>query len=99
MLWPGSGYCLCGPFSVSSDLLEKDNLEYAVELLAARLIQDGDTAFYLTVEEYDNLCKECGYNSEDGDDMEGYLYVDGTMEGAPYPVYLCTENLSYQFTN
>lgn len=95
MMWPGSGYCLDGPFSVSSELLTKDNLEYAVELLAAYLLERGPRNYYMTVTEYDEWCKECGWDSDD--DMEGWLYVDGTMEGASEPIYIRTENLKYQF--
>ncbi len=97
MMWPGSGYCLDGPFSVSSELLTKDNLEYAVELLAAYLLERGLRNYYMTITEYDEWCKECGWDSED--DMDGWLYVDGTMEGASEPIYIRTENLKYQFVN
>lgn len=97
MMWPGSGYCLDGPFSVSSDLLTKDNLEYAVELLAAYLLERGLRDYYMTITEYDEWCKECGWESED--DMDGWLYVDGTMEGASEPIYLRIENLKFEFVN
>lgn len=100
MLWTGSGYCLDGPFSVSSELLEKDNLEYAFELLAAKLIKEGQTAYYLTCEEYETLCKQVGYDyTAEPDDLEGWLYVDGTTEGAPYPIYIGIENLRAEFVN
>lgn len=49
---------------------------------------------YFTAEQYDQLCKDFQYDPDEhfGDDMEGFLYVDGTMEGA-FPVYLRTENM------
>lgn len=97
MMWPGSGYCLDGPFLVCDELLGKDNLEYAVELLAAKLTSENLHDYYMTVTEYEEWAKECGWDSED--DMEGWLYVDGTMEGATEPIYLRIENLKFEFVN
>ncbi len=100
-LWSGSGYCLDGPFSVSDELLKKDDLQFALELLSAYLIENKETAYYLTEEEYSALCDKCGYNPDehDGDDLEGWCYVDGTMEGAKYPIYIRTENLRFEFVS
>lgn len=100
MLWPGAGYVLDGPFTVESELLTDDNLELAVELLAAYLIDNNLTDYYLTDEQYIEVCRDCDYNPEDydGDDLEGYLYVDGTMEGAKFPIYLGTENMRFEFS-
>lgn len=98
LLWPGEGYCLAGPFTVESELLHHDDLEHACELLAAKLIENNETDYYLTEEEYCNFCEEIGHNLEEiQDDLEGWLYVDGTMEGAPFPVYLRTENMRCEF--
>lgn len=98
MLWPGSGYCLNGPFVVESELLNENNLELAFELLAAYLIENGLKSYYLTDSEYYDLAKNLGLNPEEMmDDLEGWLYVDGTMEGAKYPIYICTENLRCEF--
>lgn len=99
-LWSGSGYVLDGPFTVESELLTKWNyFEYGIELLTAQLIEKELTDYYLTDEQYTELCKELEYNPDDnfGDDLEGWLYVDATMEGALYPVYLRIENLKCEF--
>lgn len=98
MLWPGSGYCLDGPFPVSSDLLQRDNLEYAVELLAAYLTANNLTDYYMTPDEYESFCASIGYDT-DCDDLEGWLYVDGTMEGAKFPIYLNIENMRAEFVS
>lgn len=95
-LWSGAGYSLDGPFSVSSDILKKNDTETAIELLATKLIEEKQHRFYLTQEQYEKMCERCGYNPDDGD-MEGWIYVDGTMEGAPYPIYLRIENARIEF--
>ena len=94
-LWPGSGYCLDGPFTF--DAADTDLNESHLEKLVAMLFEEGCICNYcLTVEEYDDFCRACGSEpSEMDDDLEGWFYVDATMEGAPYPVYLRTENLKH----
>lgn len=88
-LWEGSGYVLDGPFVVNDT-----DFESALDELVAGLIKDGLSEYYLTEAEYDELCDRVGYDRENEvDDLEGYIYIDATMCGAPYPVYLNTENM------
>lgn len=89
-LWCGSGYLLSGPFGAFATCEEQ-----AIEIVTKELIELGLTELYFTAEQYDRLCKDFQYDPGEhfGDDMEGFLYVDGTMEGAKFPVYLRTENM------
>ncbi len=90
-LWPGAGYCLDGPWEIKDASCE----EHAIELLVTDLIAKESWGYLLKEDEYEKTCRELGYNPDehDGDDLEGWLYVDATMEGAPYPVYLRIENM------
>lgn len=86
MLWPGAGYWL------NQFKCEASHEEEALEIIVARLIQDGLSAYYLTTEEYEELFQdELTENPEFESDQ--YMYIDATMEGAPYPVYLLSENI------
>lgn len=98
-LWPGSGYCLDGPWAIESD--RKDYCEQEIEQLVAKLFELGLEKYYtLTDEEYDKLCRDCNYDREEmEDDLEGWRYIDATMEGAPYPVYLRTENFKHRLAS
>lgn len=98
-LWPGCGYALDGPFTIESDLINKNNyIELGLELLTAQLINSGATAYYMTEEENAETCARLGIEPDsDTGTLEGYLYIDATMNGAPYPVYLNIENLKADF--
>ena len=60
-----------------------DSEEEALEIYSRIIIDDGRKDLYLTPEEVTEEYEESGL----------YIYVDGTMSGAKYPVYLRTENL------
>lgn len=96
-LWPGAGYCLDGPFVAEDATCE----EHALEKVVCELIAKGYCGYFLTNEQYEQLCKDCDYNPDEhfGDDMEGWSYIDATMEGAPYPVYLRIENARIELAN
>ena len=84
-LWPGIGYTL------TSFYVNAEDEEQAFERLAAKLIDGKENAYFLDTEEYrkqfaDELAKDPGYIDE------RYTYVDGTMEGAKYAIYIFTEN-------
>lgn len=83
-LWPGAGYYLT-PFNISGTQ-EED----AIDNLVCELIEKQLTAYYCTCDEMDRLRDEWGLDEEQ--DLEGYIYIDATMSGAPYPVYLLIEN-------
>lgn len=55
----------------------------ALEIYCRAIIDEGRRDLYLTPEEV----------TEEDEESEEYIYVDGTMSGAKYPVYLRTENL------
>lgn len=86
-VWPGSGYCL-DTFNASGSCLED-----ALENLVCDLITHGETSYFVTCEEMDRLRAEWGVDEDQ--DPEGYLYIDATMNGAPYPVYLHIENMKF----
>ena len=75
--WPGAGYF------VHPETVKADSEEEALEIYCRLIIDDGRKDLYLTPEEVPEEYEESGL----------YLYVDGTMSGAKYPVYLRTENL------
>lgn len=83
-LWPGCGYCL-DTFNVSGF-----NEEDALDNVVCDLINKGLKSYYTTVEEMDKLRDEWGLDEDQ--ELEGYVYIDATMSGAPYPVYLLIEN-------
>lgn len=86
-LWPGCGYCL--------DTVEASGccLEDALDNLVCDLIAQNKKSYFVTEEEMDRLRLEWGLNEDQ--DLEGYIYIDATMNGAPYPVYLLVENMQY----
>lgn len=89
-LWSGIGYCLT-PFKN----IEAYSELHAVEIVTAQLIKDNDIAFYLTLDEMEEARSE-GYVFEldpENDEIEGWCYIDATMEGANAPVWLRTENM------
>ena len=75
--WPGAGYF------VHPETVRADSDEEALEIYSRIIIDKGRKDLYLTPEEVPEEYEESGL----------YLYVDGTMNGAAYPVYLRTENL------
>lgn len=85
-LWCGAGYTLDGPFEVVAD-----STEQAIERLVAMLIKNGWCGYYQTEEEYAKFAEWAGVDSSE--EIEGWLYVDASMEGAPYPVYLNVMNM------
>lgn len=86
MLWPGAGYCL------SEFKCEASHEEEAIEVVVEQLIRKDLTKYYLTMEEYDELFQD-ELTADPDFQSDQYLYVDATMEGAPYPVYLLSENI------
>ena len=75
--WPGAGYF------VHPETIKADSEEEALEIYCRIIIDDGRKDLYLTPEEVTEEYEESGE----------YIYVDGTMSGAAYPVYLRAENL------
>lgn len=87
LLWPGQGYYR-DVFYVRAD-----SEESALEALSTYLIKEGLTSYYYTEDEYADYLSQAGISEEED---TSYLYLDGTMEGAPYPIYLLSENLSIE---
>lgn len=75
--WPGGGYF------VHPETIKADSAEEAIEIYCRIIIEEGRGDLYLTPEEVTEEDEESGI----------YIYVDGTMSGAKYPVYLRSENL------
>lgn len=86
-LWPGMGYWL------STHKVTAECAEQALEILAKRLIADGHTSLYLTAEDVDVDAEREGMDVDEYAESCNLVYVDGTMEGAAYPIYLRGENL------
>ena len=86
-LWQGYGYCL-DTFIASGCCFED-----ALNNLVYDLISQDKAAYFMTCEDMDRLRLECGLNEDQ--DLEGYIYIDATINGAPYPVYLLVENMQY----
>lgn len=87
LLWPGRGY-FRDVFYVRAD-----SEESAMEALSAYLIKEGLTSYYYTEDEYADYLSRAGISEEED---TSYIYLDGTMEGAPYPIYLLSENLGIE---
>lgn len=85
-LWCGSGYIL-NKFNVSASC-EED----ALEQITAQLVNNNKKEFFATQEEVDEWANEEGCDDFDAAEKYGYMYVDATMSGAKYPVYLRIEN-------
>lgn len=87
LLWPGKGYYR-DVFYVRAD-----SEESALEALSTYLVKEGLTSYYYTEDEYADYLSQAGISEEED---TSYIYLDGTMEGAPYPIYLLSENLSIE---
>lgn len=86
-VWSGRGYCL-DTFAASGFCFDD-----ALDNLVCDLIAKGKTSYFVTCEEMDRLRDEWGLT--ENEDLEGYAYIDATMSGAPYPVYLLVENMKF----
>lgn len=75
--WPGSGYF------VHPETVRAESEEEALEIYSRIITEEGFFSLYRMPEELTEEDKESGE----------YLYVDGTMSGARYPIYLRSENL------
>lgn len=75
--WPGAGYF------VYPETIKADSAEEALEIYCRIIIDEGLFSLYLLPSEV----------TEEDEESGEYIYVDGTMSGAKYPVYLRTENL------
>lgn len=75
--WPGAGYF------VHPETVKAESEEEALEIFCRIIIEKGLFSLYLLPEEVPEEYEESGL----------YIYVDGTMSGAAYPVYLRAENL------
>lgn len=84
LLWPGRGYTL------DSFYVKADSAESALEALSSYLIKEGLTSYYSTESQYEDYLSQVGISEEED---TSYIYIDGTMEGAPYPIYLLSENM------
>lgn len=84
LLWPGRGYYR-DVFYVRAD-----SEESALDALSSYLIKEGLTSYYYTEDEYADYLSQAGISEEED---TSYIYIDGTMEGAPYPIYLLSENM------
>ena len=85
-LWPGSGYTLLR-FGVNVDY---DDCMTAIEKAVAYMQNKGDyNGFFVDESEVEP--------DEHGDDPEGLLYVDPTLEGGQQPTYIFSENLKFLF--
>lgn len=100
-LWPGAGYGL-DKFRVSAD-----SAETSLEVLSKYLIDKGLKCYYKTDEEHHKDCfenwkfdnkdksdDEYDDECESNDDM--YIYIDGTMCGAKYPIWILCENMKIE---
>lgn len=87
-IWPGRGYCL-DTFTASGF-----NFEDALDNLVCDLIDRGLSSYYVTSEEMDQIREDCDLSEDQ--DLEGYAYIDATMNGAPYPVYFLIENMKFE---
>lgn len=90
-LWCGCGYCLdCFPVCASSE-------GEALDKVVAEVISAGYTDYYMSEAEMEQSISDGDvYAFPDFNEVEGWTYIDATMEGAPYPVWLRTENLKIE---
>ena len=72
--------------------------EDALDQVVAYVIKNGLRGLYRTVDDIEkdaDFFKDEGQSVEDWiDNQDMFLYVDATMEGAPYPVYVDSANLA-----
>lgn len=85
-VWCGSGYFL-SRYDVNATCEE-----HALEIATVQIINEGAKGLYFTEDEATEIC-DC-----DPFEDESLIYVDATMDGAPYPVYLRSENLKIMQT-
>lgn len=90
-LWRGCGYGLdCFSACASSE-------EEALDKVVTEVIAAGYTDFYMSEEDMEQAISDGDvYAFPDFDEVAGWTYIDATMEGAPYPVWLRTENLKIE---
>lgn len=89
-LWDGCGYVL-DTFKVAAYSAEE-----ALEKVTRRIINDGQRGLYLTTEEIEVYAQDEGIKPEEYAQMYNLAYIDGTMSGAAFPVYVRGENLTIQ---
>lgn len=65
------------------ETFKADNDEEALEIYCRRIINKGLSGLYLLPSEV----------TEEDEESGEYIYVDGTMSGAKYPVYLPCYNI------
>ena len=82
-LWPGLGLFLSPAFSVEAECLEQ-----AFERLAVLLIDRDERNYYIDEAEATEMIALNGWD-EMPEDV--YMYIDGTTEGARFPIYIRTE--------
>lgn len=89
-LWSGRNYDLT-PFDV--DAYDADD---ALDRVAAYVVNNNMRSFFKDEREMAAMFKRLGRRHEDEQDFAeeiGYTYIDATMVGAKYPIYLRTENM------
>lgn len=75
--WPGAGYF------IHPETVTAYSEEEALEIYCRIIIDEGLFSLYLLPSEV----------TEEDEESGEYIYVDGTMSGARFPVYLRSENL------
>lgn len=88
-LWPGYGYGLY------AQRVTADSDEQALEIACANIIKNKYRSFYLTTEEVDELAESDGQTADEYAEEAALCYVDGTMEGAPFPVYVALKTSGF----
>ena len=86
-IWSGEGYTL-SPFEI-----EADDEDQALERLSQKLIEEKLTELFQTAQEHKDLYE---WLEIDEDEDESHIYVDGTSEGADYPIWINSENLTIE---
>lgn len=89
-LWRGCGYVL-DTFKVAAY-----DEEEALEKVTRRIINDGQRGLYFTTGEIAAEARLEGLELEEYEQMFDLVYIDGTMSGAAFPVYVRGENLTIQ---
>lgn len=88
-LWPGFGYTL-DVFEILDAFSEID----AIDELVSKMTNTGkgERLYWYKVQEFEDVVyPELGRG--DVDEVEGWMYIDATMSGARFPVYLRVENM------
>lgn len=73
---------------VHTESVAADCAEEALERATASIMAKSLAALYWDYDEIEEIAKRDGVSVEDLEESGEYLYMDATMEGAPYPVYL-----------